>query len=133
MSPLWSLLMLQNEVEMERKPLLLGFKGTRVTDATITHFLFPPAFNANRMPGAGAEAVFCGHEKVRQTFKNVDCDDHGLLNQFQETPLSKVIIIQNVEGFMYIVLYQMFYSYGHINHKCSILLKKKKKPERQER
>lgn len=64
-SPLWSLLMLQNEVEMERKPLLLGFKGTHVTDATITRFLFPPAFTANRMPGAGAEAVFCGREKAR--------------------------------------------------------------------
>ena len=57
--------MLQNEVEMERKPLLLGFKGTHVTDATITRFLFPPAFTANRMPGAGAEAVFCGREKAR--------------------------------------------------------------------
>ena len=64
-SPLWSLLMLQNEVELERRPLLFRFKETHVTDATYFPFLFPPALTVNMMPGMGAEAVFCGHEKAR--------------------------------------------------------------------
>lgn len=37
--------------------------------------------------------------KAQENYKNVDCDVNGLLNQLQQTFLSKAIIIKNLKVF----------------------------------
>lgn len=45
-------------------------------------------------------------DKVQKNFKNIDCGVIGLLNQFQETPHSSVIMIKILTIFIYHILFQ---------------------------
>lgn len=62
-------------------------------------------------------------DKVQKNFKSVDCGVSGLLNQFQEAPPSRVIMIKILTIFIYDILFQggfFVVTYSHKNPKWSI-------------